>query len=93
MAARRLDATHGATSPRVKEIEAQIDTLDRRCSGRAAVHLLAPVSAIDGRADRGSVNRLRATRRIARGELDAHVVRLSMNWQAGRRLQSHGARS
>jgi nitrogen fixation/metabolism regulation signal transduction histidine kinase len=81
MAARQLDAI--LTVPlasRAKEIEAQIDTLDRRVLLAALLFILAGAGIGYSMAERiaDPVNRLaRATRRIARGELDARVMRTS----------------
>jgi len=81
MAARQLDAI--LTVPlasRAKEIEAQIDTLDRRVLLAALLFIFAGAGIGYSMAERiaDPVNRLaRATRRIARGELDARVIRTS----------------
>ena len=81
MAARQLDAI--LTVPlasREKEIESQIDTLDRRVLLAALLFILTGAGIGYSMAERiaDPVNRLaRATRRIARGELDAHVIATS----------------
>jgi signal transduction histidine kinase len=81
MTARQLDAI--LTVPlasRAKEIEAQIDTLDRRVLLAALLFILAGAGIGYSMAERiaDPVNRLtRATRRIARGELDARVIATS----------------
>jgi signal transduction histidine kinase len=81
MTARQIDAI--LTVPlasRAKEIESQIDTLDRRVLLAALLFILAGAGIGYSMAERiaDPVNRLtRATRRIARGELDARVVATS----------------
>ena len=81
MAARQLDAI--LTVPlasRAREIESQIDTLDRRVLLAALLFILAGAGLGYSMAERiaDPVNRLaRATRRIARGDLDAHVIATS----------------
>ena len=81
MAARQLDAI--LTVPlasRAKEIESQIDTLDRRVLLAALLFILTGAGIGYSMAERiaDPVNRLtRATRRIARGELDARVIATS----------------
>ena len=81
MTARQFDAI--LTVPlasRAQEIEAQIDTLDRRVLLAALLFILAGAGIGYSMAERiaDPVNRLaRATRRIARGELDARVVATS----------------
>ncbi len=81
MTARQLDAI--LTVPlasRAQEIESQIDTLDRRVLLAALLFILAGAGIGYSMAERiaDPVNRLtRATRHIARGELDARVVATS----------------
>ena len=81
MTARQLDAI--LTVPlasRAREIESQIDTLDRRVLLAALLFILAGAGIGYSMAERiaDPVNRLtRATRRIARGELDARVIATS----------------
>jgi len=81
MTARQIDDT--LTVPlasRAREIEGQIDTLDRRVLLAALLFILAGAGIGYSMAERiaDPVNRLtRATRRIAGGELSAHVVATS----------------
>jgi nitrogen fixation/metabolism regulation signal transduction histidine kinase len=81
MTARQIDDT--LTVPlasRAQEIEGQIDTLDRRVLLAALLFILAGAGIGYSMAERiaDPVNRLtRATRRIAGGELSAHVVATS----------------
>jgi signal transduction histidine kinase len=81
MTARQIDAV--LTVPlasRARDIESQIDTLDRRVLLAALLFILAGAGIGYSMAERiaDPVNRLaRATRRIARGELDARVVATS----------------
>ncbi|HXD15435.1 MAG TPA: HAMP domain-containing sensor histidine kinase [Vicinamibacterales bacterium] len=81
MTARQIDDT--LTVPlasRAQEIEGQIDTLDRRVLLAALLFILAGAGIGYSMAERiaDPVNRLtRATRRIAGGELSAHVIATS----------------
>jgi signal transduction histidine kinase len=90
MTARQLDAI--LTVPlasRAQEIESQIDTLDRRVLLAALLFILAGAGIGYSMAERiaDPVNRLtRATRRVARGELDARVISTSSD-ELGRLVQ------
>ncbi len=90
MTARQLDAI--LTVPlasRAQEIESQIDTLDRRVLLAALLFILAGAGIGYSMAERiaDPVNRLtRATRRVARGELDARVIATSSD-ELGRLVQ------
>ncbi len=81
MTARQLDAILTvALGSRAQEIEGQIDTLDRRVLLAALIFILAGAGIGYSMAERiaDPVNRLtRATRRIARGDLDARVTATS----------------
>ena len=80
------------------EIENQIDELDRRVLFAAVLFSLFGAAIGYWMAERiaDPVNRLtRATRRIARGDLDARIVAASSRraGTAGRRFQRHGGRA
>jgi len=80
LAARQIGILTVPLTSRQREIDAQLDTLDRRALLAALLFILAGAGLGYSMAERISdpVNRLtRATRRIARGDLDARIAATS----------------